>query len=210
MATISGIGSCFESQLPDAHALDPVLVSRCLQGDSTAWEIIVNTYTRRIFSLAYRYTGSKSQAEDLTQDIFVRIYQNLASFHAGSGNFLVWVLRISRNWIIDRYREARRLPQLDGSQEIEAMHLRDESRPGPQRLAEQADASRILSEALDSLSCEDRNAIILRELEGMGYQEMAVRLGIPKGTVKSRLHRARGALARQLSRNPAIREMRFN
>jgi len=185
-------------------------VNRCLQGDSAAWEVIVRSYARRICSLAYRYTGSKDQADDLTQEIFVRIYQNLASFRADSGNLLPWVLKISRNWIIDRYRQARRLPQLAGSQEIEAMHLQDESRPNQYRLIEQAEASRILGKALDSLSDEDRNAIILRELEGMGYQEMAERLGIPKGTVKSRIHRARNALARQLSRNPAVREMRLN
>ncbi len=196
--------------MPDAHALDPVLVSRCLQGDSAAWEVIVRAYARRIFSLAYRYTGSKSQAEDLTQEIFVRIYQNLASFRADTGSLLVWVLRISRNWIIDRYRQARRSPRMEGSFEIEAMHLQDESRPSPQRLVEQAEASKVLSEALDALSCEERNAIILRELEGMGYQEMARRLGIPKGTVKSRIHRARSTLARMLARNPAVRERLLN
>lgn len=210
MATISGINCCVEDRLRDAHTLDPVLVNQCLQGDGTAWEVIVRAYARRIFALAYRYTGSKYQAEDLTQEIFVRVYQNLASFHADSGSFLVWVLRISRNWIIDRYRQARRSPRLEGSREIEAMNLQDESRPSQQRLVEQAEASRVLREALDCLSFEDRNAIILRELEGMGYQEMADRLGIPKGTVKSRIHRARNALARQLSRNPAMREMRLN
>ncbi len=210
MATISGIGVCSEAPLPETSAPDPGLVTRCLQGDGAAWERIVRVYARRIFSLAYRYTGSRMQAEDLTQEIFVRIYQNLATFRADSGSLLVWVLKISRNWIIDRYRQTRRLPQSGGSQEIETMHLQDESRPSPQRLVEQAEASRILSKALDSLSREDRDAIILRELEGMGYQEIAERLGIPKGTVKSRLHRARSALARHLSRNPAAKEMRLN
>jgi RNA polymerase sigma-70 factor (ECF subfamily) len=209
MSTPTCIRSRVEDRVPDTHALDPVLVDRCLQGDSTAWEVIVRAYARRIFSLAYRYTGSKSQAEDLTQEIFVRIYQNLVSFRADAGSFLVWVLRISRNLIIDRHRQALRSPRMEGSLEIEAMHLQDESRPSPQRLVEQAEASEVLSKALDSLSCEERNAIILRELEGMGYQEMARRLGVPTGTVKSRIHRARNTLARMLSRNPAIREMIF-
>ncbi len=210
MTELSDVTNCGEHRPPDAHSQDSALVHRCLQGDGAAWEMIVRSFARRIYSLAYRYTGSKDRAEDLTQEIFVRIYQNLASFRADSGSFAVWVLRISRNWIIDRYRQARRSPQFGGSFEIESMHLQDESRPSPQRLLEQAEASRVLAEAMQSLTYQERNAIILRELEGLGYQEMAERLGVPEGTVKSRIHRARTSLARLLSRNPAIRELRLN
>lgn len=188
--------------------VNSMLVRQCLHGDEDAWETIVRACAGRIFGLSYRYTGRKEEAEDLTQEIFIRIYQSLGSFHVETGNFTSWALKLSRNLIIDRYRQTRRFQQCGGSPEIEAMHLEDETRPGPQRSFEQAEASRVLREALRSLSPENKEAIILRDLQGMGYQEMAEVLGIPEGTVKSRINRGRLALARILTRNPALREVR--
>ncbi len=184
------------------------LVQRCLRGDDSAWEAIVSGHARRIFGLCYRYTRRREEAEDLTQEIFIRIYQNLRTFRSGTGSFQSWAMRLSRNLIIDRYRQARRIPRFEGSQELEEMHLEDQSRPNPQRRIEQAEASRFIGEALGALSPENKEAVILRDLQGMGYHEMAEVLGISEGTVKSRINRGRLALARQLSRNPALREIR--
>jgi RNA polymerase sigma-70 factor, ECF subfamily len=117
-------------------------------------------------------------------------------------------MRLSRNLIIDRYRQTKRAPRFEGSQELEAMNLEDEMRPSPHRRMEQADASRFIGQALLGLSPENKEAVILRDLQGMPYHEMAQVLGISEGTVKSRINRGRMALARQAFRNPALREMR--
>jgi RNA polymerase sigma-70 factor, ECF subfamily len=197
-----------EIELQEERCAERKLVRRCLHGDDAAWEEIVQAYSRRIFGLCYRYTGCREEAEDLTQEIFIRIYQNLRSFRSGTGSFRNWAMRLSRNLIIDRYRKSKRVPQFEGSQELEDMHLEDHARPGPQRRIEQADASKIIGAALRALSPENKEAVILRDLHGMGYHEMAALLGISEGTVKSRINRGRMALARQLSRNPALREIR--
>ena len=183
---------------------DPELVDRCLQGDQGAWETIVQAHAGSIFSLSYRFTGCREEAEDLTQEAFIRIYQKLASFRAHSGSFKGWALKVSRNLIIDRYRQERRVQQSGGSCELESMNIADEKLASPHRSVEQAEASRILQDALRALSPDIREAIILRDLEGMNYHEMAQVLGVPEGTVKSRINRARMVLARTLSHHPAF------
>jgi RNA polymerase sigma-70 factor, ECF subfamily len=182
---------------------DEKLVERCLQGDDSAWEGIVNAYGRRIYNLGYRYTGRTDEAEDLTQEIFIRIYQNLKSFRSDAGSFQNWVLRVGRNLIIDRFRQARRFQTSAGTEEMETMNLAEEKIPNPFRAAEQAEAARFLKEGLNKLSPELKEAIVLRDLEGMPYQEIAEMLTIPEGTVKSRINRGRLELAKLLSKRRA-------
>jgi RNA polymerase sigma-70 factor, ECF subfamily len=177
---------------------DGKLVERCLQGDDAAWEAIVTTYARRIYNLCYRYTGRTAEAEDLTQEIFIRIYQNLKSFRPEAGNLLNWILRVARNLIIDHYRQTRRFQHAAGSEEMETMNLRDEKLPDAHRLVEQSEASRFLRDGLQALSPELKEAVILRDLEGMAYQEIAQLLNVPEGTVKSRINRGRIELAKLL------------
>ena len=179
---------------------DERLVERCLRGDDSAWESIVNAYGRRLYNLGYRYTSRTDEAEDLTQEIFIRVYQNLKSFRTDAGSFQNWVLKVGRNLIIDRYRQARRFQPSAGTEEMETMNLRDDKLPNPQRAAEQAEATRFLNEGLQRLSPELKEAIILRDLEGLAYQEIASLLSIPEGTVKSRINRARLELAKLLSK----------
>jgi RNA polymerase sigma-70 factor, ECF subfamily len=179
---------------------DEKLVERCLRGDDSAWESIVNAYGRKIYNLGYRYTSRTDEAEDLTQEIFIRVYQNLKSFRVDAGSFQNWVLKVGRNLIIDRYRQARRFQPSAGTEEMETMNLRDDKLPNPHRAAEQAEAARFLNEGLQRLSPELKEAIILRDLEGMAYQEIASLLSIPEGTVKSRINRARLELAKLLSK----------
>jgi RNA polymerase sigma-70 factor (ECF subfamily) len=176
------------------------VVERCLQGDDAAWETVVNSYAKRIYNLSYRYTCRRDEAEDLTQDIFIRVYQNLKSFHPDSGSFQSWVMKVGRNLIIDHFRRTRRFQQAAGTEEMETMNLTDDKVPSPERSAEQAEASRFLSEGLQTLSPELKEAIILRDLEGMAYLEIAELLSVPEGTVKSRINRARLELAKSLSR----------
>ncbi len=174
------------------------LVERCLQGDDAAWEAVVISHGKRIFNLSYRYTNRREEAEDLTQEILVRVFQNLKSYRSEAGSFQSWVLRVARNLIIDRYRQSRRYPQAKGSEELETMNLADNKIPNPHRVAEQTEASQFLQNGLQALSPELKEAIILRDLEGIAYSEISELLQIPEGTVKSRINRGRLELAKVL------------
>jgi RNA polymerase sigma-70 factor (ECF subfamily) len=194
------VGNRIETKEPRVLSGENKLVERCLQGDDSAWEMLVNSYGKRIYNLSYRYTNRTDEAEDLTQDILIRVYQNLKSFRAESGSFQNWILRVARNLIIDHYRQVRRFPQAGGSEELETMNIQDDRAPNPQRVAEQAEASLFLQSGLQSLSPELKEAIVLRDLEGMAYGDMAELLNVPEGTVKSRINRGRLELAKLLTK----------
>ena len=155
---------------------------------------------KRIYNLSYRYTNRRDEAEDLTQEILIRVYQNLKSYRAESGGFQNWIMRVARNLIIDHYRQVRRFPQAGGSEELETMNISDDKVPNPQRAAEQMEASQFLQGGLQSLSPELKEAIVLRDLEGMAYDDMADLLNVPEGTVKSRINRGRLELAKLLTK----------
>jgi RNA polymerase sigma-70 factor (ECF subfamily) len=182
---------------------DHRIVERCLQGDDAAWEMVVKAYGQRIYNLSYRYMARREEAEDLTQEIMIRVYQNLKSYRPEAGSFQNWILRVARNQIIDRYRQVRRYPKMDGSEELEGTNLQDDKIPNPQRAAEQTEAARFLHEGLQALSPELKEAIILRDIEGMPYQEIADLLSVPEGTVKSRINRGRLELSRVLIKRRA-------
>jgi RNA polymerase sigma-70 factor (ECF subfamily) len=182
------------------------LVERCLAGDDSAWETIVTSYARRIYNIGYRYTGRRDEAEDLTQEIFIRVYQNLKSYRPEAGSFQSWVLKVARNLIIDHYRQSRRFKAALGSEELETLDLTDEKVPNPLRSVEQSEAVRFLQDGLQSLSPELKEAVVLRDIEGMAYNEIADLLAIPEGTVKSRINRGRIELARLLTKRRAQAE----
>ncbi len=189
-----------KSQLPSRDS-DRLLVQACLDGDESAWERLVCTYARRIFNYCLRFTPRRDEAEDMTQEIFVRIYRNLGSFRLDSGNFRLWILSLARNLVVDHYRQERRFHTWLGSEELERMQLEDQRTPDPYHAYNRLEASRRLSLALDALSPDLREAVKLRDLEGMSYQQVAETTGVSEGTVKSRLFRARVRLAKTLSRN---------
>jgi RNA polymerase sigma-70 factor (ECF subfamily) len=191
-------GNRIETKEPRVLSGDNKLVERCLQGDDSAWEAVVNLFGKRIYNLSYRYTNRKDEAEDLAQEILIRVYQNLKSYRAESGSFQNWIMRVARNLIIDHYRQVRRFPQTGGSEELETMNIRDDKIPNPQRAAEQMEASQFLQGGLQALSPELKEAIVLRDLEGMPYGDMAELLNVPEGTVKSRINRGRVELAKLL------------
>ena len=180
---------------------DAQLVERCLKGDDAAWEDMVKTHTRRVYAICYRFTGSDQEAQDLTQEVFLRIFRTLGSFRSGEGSFTVWLTRLTRNLLIDHYRRTRlernsesledQLPVLE---EKTAMSARTEG------LLAGREASELLSGALQKLSPELRETVILRDLEELEYREIAKILNVPEGTVKSRLNRGRAELARVLRR----------
>lgn len=186
------------SQVLDVDA-ESQLVARCLNGDENAWEDLVRTYTRRVYSICYRFTGRESEAQDLTQEVFLRVFRNVRSFRAGEGSFGVWLARLTRNLLIDHYRRSK-MERATASIEEQLPVL--EERAAIEGRTEAAlagrEASEALQKALARLSPELRETVILRDIEGMEYREIAQVLGVPEGTVKSRLNRGRSELARIL------------
>ena len=187
-----------------ARSLDPDsnLVERCLAGDEAAWEDLVRLHTRRVYGLCYRFTGSDSEAQDLTQDVFVRIFKNLRSFRSTEGAFITWLARLARNLLIDHYRRSRQ-DRMTSSIE-DQLPVLQEALPGagrPDTALAGREASEILQAGLQKLSPELREAVILRDLQEMEYREIAETLKIPEGTVKSRINRGRAELARVLRRH---------
>lgn len=185
----------------DSNA-DSELVERCLAGDESAWEDLVRLHSKRVYSIAYRFTGNDTQAQDLTQDVFLRVFRSLRSFRSGEGSFQVWLARLTRNLLIDHYRRSK-LERASDSIEESALVLESktavESRTDSRVVGREA--SELLQGALQKLSPELRETVILRDLEEMEYREIAQALKVPEGTVKSRLNRGRAELARLLRRH---------
>ena len=184
------------------RALDPEysLVTRCLSGDETAWEQLVRLHTRHVYALCYRFTGSSAESQDLTQEVFVRVFRTLKSFRSSEGSFTTWLARVTRNLLIDHYRRTRQQRVTD-SIEAQLPTLEQSGGTAPVR-PDQAlagrEASEILQAALQRLSPDLREAVILRDLQEMEYREIAQVLSVPEGTVKSRINRGRAELARLL------------
>jgi RNA polymerase sigma-70 factor, ECF subfamily len=209
MATvaISAAKWTWPSPYPQARAsnsldADTQLVERCLSGQDAAWEELVKSQTRRVYSICYRFTNSDAEAQDLSQDVFMRVFKNLKSFRAGEGLFVVWLTRLTRNLLIDHYRRTR-LERATESIEDQAKVLEETTGMSAKTDSMLAgrEASELLQAALQKLSPELRETVILRDLEELEYREIAEVLNVPEGTVKSRLNRGRAELARILKRH---------
>ena len=184
------------------RSLDPdfSLVSRCLRGDETAWEELVRLHTRKVYGLCYRFTGSGSEAQDLTQEVFLRVFRTVKTFRSAEGSFATWLSRVTRNLLIDHYRRTRHDRVTDSIEDQLPTMEQEGTETRPDRALAGREASEILQAALQKLSPDLREAVILRDLQEMEYREIADVLGIPEGTVKSRLNRGRAELARVLRR----------
>jgi RNA polymerase sigma-70 factor (ECF subfamily) len=185
-----------------------IVVQRCLDGDSVAWAELVKAHHRRIYALCYRFTGSPHDAEDLTQDVFIKVYGNLTTFDLNRGSFQTWLTTLARNLLVDHFRRTKQQRVTDsmdaGWDESEELPLADRltaSGPSQHDRAVQKEIARMVQEALTKISPELREAVILRDLQDMDYKEIAQVLRIPEGTVKSRISRGRAELARLLERN---------
>ncbi|MEW6363577.1 MAG: RNA polymerase sigma factor [Acidobacteriota bacterium] len=177
------------------------LVGRCLRKDNRAWEQIVDRYRRKVFHIAYKFTGRYEEAEDLTQEIFLRLFRCLDKFDRNA-DFAVWLSSVARNHCIDHYRSTRREREVL-VEELVSFDTAPASSGNPQRLMEDHDRRNLLRQGLDQLPAALRQAVILRDLYEMTYQEMARRLRLPEGTVKSRINRGRKELARVLTHSRA-------
>ncbi|HEX4030290.1 MAG TPA: RNA polymerase sigma factor [Terracidiphilus sp.] len=184
------------------------IVRRCMSGDSGAWAEMVRTHHKRVYSLCYRFTGNVTDAEDLTQDVFLKIYSNLASFDSTRGSLPVWIATMTRNLLVDNFRRTRNQRATssldegwDSVEDLKPIDRLTSRGPSQHDLAAGKELSRMVQDALAQVSVELREAVILRDLQDMDYKEIAQVLGIPEGTVKSRISRGRAELARLLERN---------
>jgi RNA polymerase sigma-70 factor (ECF subfamily) len=175
------------------------LIERCLAGDQEAWEQIVRQHWRKVFNLAYRFVGRHDEAEDLTQDIFLRIFKALHTFDRRA-NFQTWLVSISRNLCIDHYRSLRKERETL-ARDVDAGDLTPVSPDiDPEDQLQQRDLKHLIRLALAELPPTLREAVVLRDLQEFSYLEIAERLHLPEGTVKSRINRGRLELARQIRR----------
>ena len=183
-------------------ALQPVpdaeLIERCLRKDNAAWDGIVVRYQRKVFHIAYKFTGRHDEAEDLTQDIFMKVFRSLDKFNRDA-DFSTWLSSVARNYCIDHYRAGKREREVL-VEDLVAFDLAPASSGNPHRALEDQDRRSFLRRGLDLLPAKLREAVVLRDLQGLSYQEMAERLALPEGTVKSRINRGREELARLLLR----------
>lgn len=185
-----------------------VLIRRCILGDGHAWQQIVESQHRRVYSLCYRFTGSAADSEDLTQEVFLKVYRSLKTFDVERGSFQSWLTALTRNLLVDHFRRTRNeqtTHSLDaGWDDPEAISIADqvqgrEMDPLQRSIGKELQA--LVQKALLQVSPELREAVILRDLKDMDYKEIADVLRIPEGTVKSRISRGRMELARLLERS---------
>jgi RNA polymerase sigma-70 factor (ECF subfamily) len=184
------------------------LVRRCVTGDAAAWEEIVQRFNRRIFNICYRFTGSPDDAEDLTQEVFIKVYRTLSSYDVEKGAFQTWVTTMTRNLLVDHFRKSKLDRATDSLEETttaegDSLSLSDQIQddgPTPDQRLLTRETQEFVQRALQKLSPELREAVILRDLQDMDYREIALALKVPEGTVKSRINRGRTELARLLSR----------
>lgn len=186
----------FEPSAPEDIEL---LIQRCLRGDQAAWERIVRLHWRKVFNVAYKFVGKHDEAEDLTQDIFLKIFKSLDTFDRRA-NFQTWLISVSRNLCIDHYRSVRKERETI-DRDVDANELTPAAaEAGPIAALEQRDRVTLLRDALAALPDALRTAVTMRDIQELSYQEIADRLHLPEGTVKSRINRGRTELARQIRR----------
>ncbi|HXX28298.1 MAG TPA: sigma-70 family RNA polymerase sigma factor [Terriglobales bacterium] len=184
------------------------LIRRCIAGDAAAWEELVQRYHRRIYNICFRFAGSAADAQDLTQEVFTKMYRTLNTYDVERGAFITWVTAMTRNLLVDHFRrtkQERLTDSLDAtpSERDDAMPLSEQiqdGRPSPDARAESAQLGAAVHRALGRLSPDLREAVILRDLQEMDYKQIATVLKVPEGTVKSRINRGRAELARVLQR----------
>jgi RNA polymerase sigma-70 factor (ECF subfamily) len=187
------------SDTPQVPSAIDAVIQRCLAGDQDAWATIVRQHWRKVFNIAYKFTGKHDEAEDLTQDVFLKIFKSLDTFDRRA-NFQTWLVSVSRNLCIDHYRSVRKERETI-DRDVDAGELTPAAQTiSPVAALEQRDRVELLRKAMDQLPPTLRRAVLLRDLQELSYQEIAEREHLPEGTVKSRINRGRTELARQIRR----------
>lgn len=181
-------------------------IERCLAGDAEAWQELVAEQHRRVYFLCYNFTRSQSDAEDMTQDVFLKLFCNLGSFDVERGSFQHWLQNIARNHLVDQFRRnrlGRATESLDASfdGELNGVTMADrltDAGPTQEQWMTRLEVQARVHGALEKLSANSREAVYFCDLQELNYREAAEVLRVPEGTVKSRLSRGRAELARLL------------
>ena len=176
---------------------EKVLLQRAKKGEIAAFEALVSAYERRVYALALRSIGSEDDAADITQEVFLRVYRSLDTFRGDSG-FSTWLYRITINLCVDLARKKNSAPTDPLDEEAIGRVPETRSEHRPEEALESSELRRELDIALSMVSEEHRKIVILRDVAGMTYADIASALSIEEGTVKSRLARARAALRKIL------------
>jgi len=184
---------------------DRELVRDCLQGDKEAFRILVERYQRRIVSVAMGMVHNQDDAMEIAQDTFIKAYESLERFK-GESSFYTWIYRIAVNRAIDFRRSARRHPTIgiedlispSASSEGHEPQIKEERSPEPFAETQSREIGERVKEAIDELTPDHKAVILLREVEGLSYDEISRVMQCSKGTVMSRLHYARKKLQKRL------------
>lgn len=185
------------------------LIKKAQKGEVEAFEQLIRDYEKRILNYCFRMLGNLSDAEDAAQEVFVKIFRFIGSFN-GQSSFSTWLYRIASNVCLDLLRKAKRRPQDtvsihqendDGEEYSIAI---EDTEPNPYERAQLSEAQQALKKALEQLSDEHRQVVILRDIEGLSYEEIAEAMGTAPGTVKSRLNRARQMLKKLLEQDKEL------
>jgi RNA polymerase sigma-70 factor (ECF subfamily) len=188
--------------------VDAEVIARCLKGDNAAWTEIVRLYTKRVYNFSYRFTGNWQEAEDLTQEVFMKVYRTLKTFRAEQGAFSTWLMSVTRILLVDHYRKHKREAKDVALEEVfETVEANPSSLKSPLEEVSTSDKVGLVRWGLSKLSADLREAVVLRDCEELRYDEIAGVLGVPEGTVKSRINRGRIELARILERRRSDVEM---
>ena len=178
---------------------DRALVDQCLNGSDGAWEELVRSHSRLVYGACYRFTGRVDDANDMTQEVFLRVFRSLHTYQPKAGAFRTWLVRLTRNLLIDHSRKNKKdqaLTPLDDAayklEQTSGVEARADS------LTARREASDLVQQGLQLLSPELREAVILRDIQGLDYREIAEVLDVPDGTVKSRISRGRRELAQRI------------
>lgn len=180
---------------------DVELIERCKMADPNAWESLVDKYSKRIFNIAFQFTGSYEDAEDLTQEVFLKLFHSLNKFNATT-DFLPWLIKLTKNYCIDDYRARRKRKTMTHGEEIIAK-TKDFANFPLQSLL-QKERTSLIMKGLQTLPEELKTTVVLRDIHGFNYLEISNILDIPEGTVKSRINRGRIELAKILRRRKGM------
>jgi RNA polymerase sigma-70 factor (ECF subfamily) len=171
------------------------IITDCLEGSQGAWKMLVDSYSKRVFNMAYQYTGSYEEAEDLTQEIFFKLYNSLTKYDF-SRNFSAWLLTMSKNYLIDQYRRTKW--EKKSRDNYDEHYMAASETANPEYSAVQEENKKLVWQGFNHLSPDIRMAVILRDIQGKKYEEIAEIMELPLGTIKSRVNRGRLQLAKVL------------
>jgi RNA polymerase sigma-70 factor, ECF subfamily len=192
---------------PDVGSREAALIQRCAEGDETACAEVVAEHQRMVVQLAMNLLGDRDEALDLSQEVFLRVFRTIHRFR-GHSSLRTWIYRIAVNQARNRHRFWRRRHRADQvslDQHIAAHgDFASTGESTPDRVLAQKELATRLQRALDGLPFDQRSVVVLREVDGLSYEEIAYSLGVAVGTVKSRLTRARQALRAELREARAI------